>query len=1134
MSSLPPGPDEPDGNHSPAITSTTSSFMGRPPLHRSVSRGSQWSAAETPRHHLQGTSYFPEPVSATPPTHRRSTQALRNASAGSRRQRPARSTSMTSSHATTLSEENEEENDNSSSSTSSDHILEEEADAEVAADAEDEHEHEEDLITLKDRQSLINVEHPFGLPIWKPALYKKSRSVTRYADQALHSVPSAQAERHLLPGNILWTVAFGWWLALCCLVVAAMLYVVPNGGRQYATLMFGLGWYIAWPFGKYVEGDPGSTHTDDEERASDANAEHPDGSEAGDEQAQSSSEADTDSTPRGDASEASHDTITPGVLEPSTGYSTIRPHAARRLQAGSWNEVPVPAPTATTALLTGTMATAAGTTPQLRPSKSYGATEFMPIAPPQSYSIGAQEGKHSDLLGKAVFRLLFILIIAPLMFVVSVICWALIFTIPMARLNWALMRYLIEQPTHIRFCAAPVVAVAGHQSGTSEEQGEEVGAPREAPVSFKPARLAAGQTAPFGSPTSTVLLCTYKAFGWKYYKYTVGGVNIIFVNLMAIVFFVILDWFVLVPLIERKQNAGDHVPGILVFLTSRALIFIMSLASVIPLSYFIGMAVASISAQSSIGMGAVINATFGSVIEVILYGIALTQGKGHLVEGSIVGSLLAGVLLMPGVSMCSGAVRTKEQKFNAKSAGVTSMLLIMAFIGTLAPTLFYQIYGGFQLVCDGCPSINASTPWTCQHCYYKHPDPVDDPFYQSTVKTFMFFCAVVLLLSYLIGLWFSLRTHASQIWQNPQQLLHAMEMSTQAGLNRVSLYQRLVPGAHSSSQHLSHPLQHKQSAVSASAESMIHSGGQTPTNPSTSLSPNAHAPVTAPQSQPSSSTTGKRISYANPPVLQGGLSPFIESVDHAMKDTGLHPTSLPENMTTDDFTRAVAVATVSALRHQQKYARSPARMRASAAELEGAGAHGGHDAPSWSRTTSASVLLACTALYAIIAELLVNVVDVVLEGSGIEEKFLGVTLFALVPNTTEFMNAISFAMNGNIALSMEIGSAYALQVCLLQIPAMVAFSAWYAPEKMGSVADTFTLIFPRWDVVVIILSVFLLTYTYIEAKSNYHRGSILILSYLVLISGFYFAPKDFDDQRDERVLIPYSYIVSIASHFLSS
>jgi Ca2+:H+ antiporter len=43
-------------------------------------------------------------------------------------------------------------------------------------------------------------------------------------------------------------------------------------------------------------------------------------------------------------------------------------------------------------------------------------------------------------------------------------------------------------------------------------------------------------------------------------------------------------------------------------------------------------------------------------------------------------------------------------------------------------------------------------------------------------------------------------------------------------------------------------------------------------------------------------------------------------------------------------------------------------------------------------------------------------------------------------------------MNGNIPLSMEIGSAYVLQVCLLQIPALVFFSAFYArfaePEEL--------------------------------------------------------------------------------------
>lgn len=168
---------------------------------------------------------------------------------------------------------------------------------------------------------------------------------------------------------------------------------------------------------------------------------------------------------------------------------------------------------------------------------------------------------------------------------------------------------------------------------------------------------------------------------------------------------------------------------------------------------------------------------------------------------------------------------------------------------------------------------------------------------------------------------------------------------------------------------------------------------------------------------------------------------------------------------------------------------------------------GGHDAPNWGRVKSAVILLGATFLYAIIAEILVNTVDVVLSSVDIDEKFLGITLFALVPNTTEFLNAISFAMNGNIALSMEIGSAYALQVCLLQIPALVLFSAVHGryidPEDLLS--HTFNLIFPQWDMVTVILCVFLLSYVYGEGKSNYFKGSILVLTYLVIVVGFYLA-----------------------------
>lgn len=922
---------------------------------------------------------------------------------------------------------------------------EDESGSEDGGSVEGEEGEDAEGMTLKDRQSLINVAHPFGLPIWKPALYRKERSVTRNADAALHSVPSAQAERHLLPANIFWAVAFGWWMALICVAISAILYLIPLGGDHYSSLVFGLGWYLAWPFGKYVEGDlEEDVKVEDEE---------------GGQQGRRFSSA-SEGTIRG---------LPPSQPLPAEGSNAAGdnslPHHTHSVSWISDSDHLEPAED----------------TGLLRPIKSYGATA--PFGSADSSPVMRAKGLPSpDILGMIAFWLFLITVIAPILLIVCLLCWALVVTVPMAKLLWALLKHLFTKAKQIRFCAAPPAVVVAQVPVIPEN---EIAYPQPLPrpqFSVKHPRLSVGQVAPSGHPRSTVLLCTYRAAGLQYLKYTVGGVNIIFVNLLPVVFFVIIDGLVLLRIVEGLEEEGKHVPFLLAVIANKGLIFVMSLLSVIPLSYFIGMAVASISAQSSIGMGAVINATFGSIIEIILYGIALTQGKGLLVEGSIVGSLLAGVLLMPGMSMCSMAFRRKEQKFNAKSAGVTSMMLIMAIIGALAPTLFYQTYGNVQLVCTGCPSNRTpeNAPWVCTHCYYRRPNPVSDPFYQSTVKKLMFICAGILLFSYLVGLWFSLRTHASQIWQNPQQLL---------------LHGELPAHGRTASQK---PNAQQQLRACSVQRKPSHTGGIAG-NVDYSRSPALSHTGTTRNGPPS--PTIRRVSQAP------GFPPIMDSVDQAVKQTGLNNLQLGSTLTQEELQRVVAAATVSALRHQETHghAQAGSRPRSTSVAADDHSAHG-HDAPSWSRMTSASVLLVSTALFAIIADILVDVVDVILKGSSIDLKFLGITLFALVPNTTEFMNAISFALNGNIALSMEIGSAYALQVCLLQIPAMVAFSAWYDPKHMGEVARSFTLIFPKWDAIALILSMFLMTYTYIEAKSNYHRGSILILSYIVLIAGFYFAP----------------------------
>ena len=154
-----------------------------------------------------------------------------------------------------------------------------------------------------------------------------------------------------------------------------------------------------------------------------------------------------------------------------------------------------------------------------------------------------------------------------------------------------------------------------------------------------------------------------------------------------------------------------------------------------------------------------------------------------------------------------------------------------------------------------------------------------------------------------------------------------------------------------------------------------------------------------------------------------GLSPVQESPDNSIRPSVVNFSNLTneENVyvARDVVERAAVAAATAAIHdvHRHSGRKTPAASKPPpttalpsllgdedmAAGAEAADPAGGHDAPNWSRTKSSVILLSATVLYAVIAEILVNTVDVVLENYEIDEKFLGFTLFALVPNTTEFL-----------------------------------------------------------------------------------------------------------------------------------
>ena len=932
--------------------------------------------------------------------------------------------------------------------------------------------------TLKDRQEAINETHPFGIRIWKPALYKKSRSVQRNAEGDIHSAPGGNVSRWLFIFNCLWTVIFGWWLAIIAAVggVVNLLLAVVLGlpaCHDYGRVLINLAHYLFYPFGKYVKLDRDEAYLDEDEGEG--------------------------------RSITEYERWQTGDLE--EGRLFFGPTDINRSIIGRRRDEVEDLPDETDSLL-GRQGRQSSTAERARTKTK---KRFF--------------GRGSWNVGRVVFFMSFYFLITPCLFLVSGICWFLVFTIPMGKVTLLLFYHLRRHP----------LAMSFHTDSHYTR----------APSMLR------------GSAGSSVLLCTYRAVGSKYWKYTIDGTNIFLINLLGLVAFAIFDYFILYEAL-----------GVRTWLTSPGLVFVLALASIIPLAYFIGQAVASISAQSSMGVGATINAFFSTVVEVFLYCVALKEGKAQLVEGSIIGSIFAGILFLPGLSMCFGALRRKTQRFNVRSAGVTSNMLLFAVIGAFGPTLFYQIYGSHELNCHQCytpPDSNPDSDRDCRRCYFDQTPAVYSRFYLQAVRPYIWFAAVCLFLSYLVGLLFTLRTHAAVIWNNEPdekkdaKMEEAMkryeqrQASVVLGTEALGIHESPVPAGRPGVSRGETAGTVGSLAWENIRDSQMYKRILNQSLKQAGINPNAGAKkdvVAVEDSTPKGEATQPTTPHMVPPRSADGDTGSIKSLtqiqglsaedSRALVQQVAEMAATAATVAARDATkaprRAALMATTAgsgSVKHHSsgggKDAKDGSIHRTHTNEHGGVGddpaqdptasaapasgekadehAAGGHDAPNWSRTKSAVILLVATIAYAIIAEILVDTVDVVLSSVDIDEKFLGITLFALVPNTTEFLNAISFAMNGNVALSMEIGSSYALQVMLLQIPCLVLFSAVYGRfiDAQDVIDHTFTLIFPQWDMVTVILGVFLMGWVVGEGKSNYFKGSTLIFTYLVVTVGFWFS-----------------------------
>jgi Ca2+:H+ antiporter len=154
-------------------------------------------------------------------------------------------------------------------------------------------------------------------------------------------------------------------------------------------------------------------------------------------------------------------------------------------------------------------------------------------------------------------------------------------------------------------------------------------------------------------------------------------------------------------------------------------IFVASGIAIVPLAALIGEATETLAHRLGGGIGGLLNATFGNVAELIISVFALRRGLTDLVKASLTGSIIGNVLLVFGLSAFVGGLRHPVQKFNRTAAGLGATMLLLSAIGLTVPAVFHRLSRG-----TGAPELRLDTE-----------------------------IAVVLLLTYVASLIFTLKTH---------------------------------------------------------------------------------------------------------------------------------------------------------------------------------------------------------------------------------------------------------------------------------------------------------------------------------------------------------------------------------------
>ncbi|XP_037494018.1 vacuolar cation/proton exchanger 2 isoform X2 [Jatropha curcas] len=159
----------------------------------------------------------------------------------------------------------------------------------------------------------------------------------------------------------------------------------------------------------------------------------------------------------------------------------------------------------------------------------------------------------------------------------------------------------------------------------------------------------------------------------------------------------------------------------------------------------------------------------------------------------------------------------------------------------------------------------------------------------------------------------------------------------------------------------------------------------------------------------------------------------------------------------------------------------------------------GEDAPEISKWEAITWLFLLTLWISVVSEYLVDAIEGASKEWKIPVAFISVILLPIVGNAAEHAGAIMFAMKDKLDLSLGVALGSSTQISMFGIPFLVVVG-WI----MGRPMD---LNFQLFETATLFITVLVVALMLQEGTSNYFKGLMLILCYLIVAASF-FVHKD--------------------------